>query len=80
MEVKEKTRKKVKPKKTEKQVLEQMYMTSDDLKVICPTMGINARGKFISEIREEMKKQNYYLPTGWEKLALTKLVKEKLGI
>lgn len=66
--------------KTEKQVLNQTYMSAEDLKVIIPTMGVNARNKFITDIRNQMKNMNYFLPPGKPHLALTKLIKEKLGI
>lgn len=64
--------------KTERQVLNQMYVSAEDLKILIPTMGIKARAKFINEVREQMKEENYYIPVGRTKLALTKLVKERL--
>lgn len=56
------------------------YMSAEDIKILIPTMSIKNCRKLINDIREEMKANNYFVPTGKTKLALTKLVKEKLGI
>lgn len=65
--------------KTKEQILDQYYMSANDLKVIVPTMGINACREFIDLIRTEMKNK-YFVPSGRTKVALTELVKKKLGI
>lgn len=64
--------------KKEVDVFKQTYMSAEDLKVIIPTMGIKARSKFIQDIRKQMEEENYYIPAGRTKLALTKLIKERL--
>lgn len=66
--------------KTKEQVLEQTYMSAYDLKIVIPELGINACTKFISEVQEEMKQKGYYIVPTKKKLALTSLVKERLGI
>lgn len=66
--------------KTEEKILSQSYVTTDDLKILMPTVGDAVRRKIIHEVREEMKAKKYFVPSGKPKVALTKLVKEKLGI
>ena len=36
--------------------------------------------KFIKEMQEEMEENNYYVPSGKTKVALTWMIKKKLGL
>ena len=66
--------------KSKEEILEQLYVTAQDLKILIPKLGINNCRKFISEIQEEMMLKKYYIPDGKSKMALTKLVKKKFGL
>ena len=44
--------------KTRDEVLNQDYITPQDLKIIMPTLGINNCIEIIREIRNDMKEQN----------------------
>ncbi len=66
--------------KNKEDVLNQVYMTAKDLKIIMPTVGIERCRKYIEEIQEEMKLKGFYIPECRNKLALTKLIKKRFGI
>lgn len=66
--------------KTKEEILEQTYMSAEDLKILIPSMGINNCTNFIKETIKEMQDKNYFIPRTKKYLALTKLVKKKLGI
>ncbi len=66
--------------KTKDEILDQLYMSPQDLKMLMPSVGIDVCRNYINEIREQMKKQNLFVPGGKPKLALTKLVRKKCGI
>ena len=66
--------------KTKEEVLEQIYMSAKDLKILIPNLGVNKCVEYIKDVQEEMKEKNYFIPRTKEKLALTKLVKKKFGI
>lgn len=66
--------------KTKEEILNQVYMTPQDLKILVPTLGKNYCVNCIKEIREEMESKGYYVPKTKPFLALTKLVKKKFGI
>ena len=61
-------------------ILEQQYISAYDLQVIIPHLAYNKALKYIEMFRDEMKEKNYFVPEGKTKVALTKLVKKKLGI
>lgn len=61
-------------------ILEQQYLSAYDLQVIIPHLAYNRALKYIEMFRNEMKQKNYFVPDGKTKVALTKLVKKKLGI
>lgn len=65
--------------KTREEILNQDYISAKELKVIIPYLGIESCRKIILETREEMESE-YYVPPGKTKVALTWLVKKKLGI
>jgi hypothetical protein len=66
--------------KTKEQILEQIYISPQDLKILVPSLGIDACRKFIDEARKEMQEKNYFVPQTKPKLALTKIVKKMIGI
>lgn len=66
--------------KTKEEVLEQTYISVEDLKVLIPEMGETNRTNFIKEVMEEMEQKNLFVPRTKKYLALTKLVRKKLGI
>ena len=66
--------------KTKEEILEQSYITAEDLKILIPNLGINKCVEYIKMIQEEMKEKNYFVPQTKQYLALTKLVRKKFGI
>lgn len=66
--------------KSKEKILEQLYISPQDLKLLVPTLGIELCRKFIDEARFEMENNGYFVPQTKPKLALTKIVKKKLGI
>lgn len=65
--------------KTNKEILEQEYITARDIQKIMP-VGYTKALSYIDDLREEMKMKNYFVPEGRTKVALTKLFKKKFGI
>ena len=66
--------------KTKEEILEQLYISPQDLKILVPSLGIEACRRFIEEARKEMNDKNYFVPQTKPKLALTKIVKKMIGI
>lgn len=66
--------------KTQNEILNQLYLTASDLKLLIPKLGIQQCRDYIDEVRVEMKSKGYLVPQSKPKLALTKLLKKKLGI
>ena len=66
--------------KTKEEVLNQLYLTAEDLTILIPEMKRQRALDIINEVREEMKEKKYFIPISRKHLALTKLVKKKLGI
>ena len=66
--------------KTKEEILEQLYLSSQDLKKLVPSLGLELCRRIIEESRKEMEEKNYFVPMTKPKLALTKIVKKKLGI
>ena len=66
--------------KTKEEILNQLYLTADDLQKLVPEMKYQRALDIINDVREEMEEKKYFLPISRKKLALTKLVKKKLGI
>jgi len=66
--------------KTTEEILNQKYMSAQDLKVIIPSLGINKCTEYIKKIQDEMKEKGYFVPETKKYLALTKLVRKKFGI
>lgn len=67
-------------KKTIEDVLNQKYMSANDLKVVIPAIGINKAREYIVEIQAIMKEKGYYVPKCRTKIALTKLIIKKFGL
>jgi len=63
-----------------KEVLDKLYLSANDVKQLIPTLSIDKCRKLIDESREEMKQKKYFVPQSKPRLALTKIVKKKLGI
>lgn len=66
--------------KTKEEILNQLYLSPQDLKQLVPSLGIDLCRDFIDEARKEMNEKSYFVPMTKPKLALTKIVKKKLGI
>lgn len=66
--------------KTKEEILNQTYLSPQDLKDLMPTMGIDRCRNYISLVRNEMEQKGYYVPQTKPRLALTKLVRKKFGI
>jgi len=66
--------------KTKDEILNQLYISAQDLKILIPTMGIQNCVNVIKEIREEMKIKKIFVPQSKPLLAQTKLVRKKFGI
>lgn len=64
---------------TTKEILEQQYVTANDIRKIIP-IGYTTALEYIKELREEMKQKGYFVPKGKEYVALTKLFKKKFGL
>lgn len=60
-------------------ILSQHYLTAKDLMKIIPHLSYQRALHYIEIAREEMKKQNYFVPEGRTKVALTKIIREKFG-
>lgn len=66
--------------KTKEEILEQLYISPSDLKLLIPEMGIDSCRKYINEFREEMESKGLFVPQTKPRVALTKLVQKKFGI
>ena len=66
--------------KTKEEILEQSYISPQDLKILIPNMGIENCRNTINVIREEMKEKGLFVPQTIPKIALTKLIRKRFGI
>ena len=66
--------------KTKEEILSQPYISPQDLKMLMPTVGIGSCRKTIDTVRDEMKSKGIFVPETTPHLALTRLVKKKLGL
>ena len=66
--------------KTTKEILNQQYMSANDLILVIPTMSYISALEYIKRIRSMMKDKNYYVPQGKTLIALTWMIKKDLGI
>lgn len=60
-------------------ILEQQYLTAEDLTIIIPKLSYNRALNYIKTAREEMQQKGYFVPDGKVKVALTKIIKKKFG-
>ena len=67
-------------RKNSEEILEQIYVSADDLQILMPGASYNQRLNLIKEIRNEMQEKNLYVPSGKILLASTKILKKKCGI
>lgn len=66
--------------KSKEEILNQLYLTAEDLITLIPEMKRQRALDIINEVRKEMQEKKYFIPISRKHLALTKLVKKKLGI
>ena len=66
--------------KTKEEILEQSYISPQDLKILIPNIGIENCRNTINVIREEMKEKGLFVPQTIPKIALTKLIRKRFGI
>lgn len=66
--------------KTKNEILDQIYMTAEDLTLLIPGLKLYKARNIISEIIKEMEELKMFIPNTKKKLASTKLIKKKLGI
>lgn len=66
--------------KTNKEILDQIYISTSDLMQLIPGLKLYKARIYISEIIKEMEEQHMFIPKTRERLASTKLVRKKLGI
>lgn len=62
------------------EILNKTYLTAEDLQKLIPELKYGRALDIIKETQEEMKQKKYYIPISRKKLALTKLIKKKMGI
>ena len=55
------------------------YITAKELQAITG-IGYQSAMKIINEVREDMKKKNYLIPSCRQKVALRRIVEKRLGI
>lgn len=65
--------------KTKEEILNQLYITAEDLTILIPTMNYQKALGYIKQTQEEMKEKNLFIPETKTKLALTKLIRKKFG-
>jgi len=66
--------------KSPEELLKQYYLTAEDLTIIIPHLKIEKARVYIRKIREQMKKENLFVPESRPYMALTKLIKKKFGL
>lgn len=66
--------------KTNKEILDQIYISAEDLMQLIPGLKKYKARMYISEIISEMEELKMFIPNTKKRLASTKLVKKKLGI
>lgn len=65
--------------KTKEEILDQLYISPQDLKMLIPKLGINKCTEYIKDVRLEMQDKGYFVPQSRPLLALTKIVKKRCG-
>ncbi len=67
------------PDKTKDEILDQLYLSANDLQALIPTMTYATALKYIKQTREEMKEKKLFVPEGQTKVALTKIIRKNFG-
>jgi len=65
--------------KTTNEILEQTYMSANDLMKVIPNLTYDNAIKYINKAREEMIKENQFIPITRPKLALTSTIRKMFG-
>ena len=65
--------------KTKEEILQQNYISANDLRILIPSLGLNKSVSYIRMLQEEMKEKGYFIPQTKKILALTKLARKKFG-
>lgn len=66
--------------KTKDEILNQLYISPQDIKMLAPSLGMDICRNFIAMARNEMEEKKYFVPATKPKVALTKIVKKLMGI
>ena len=66
--------------KTKEEILNQTYMSAEDLKILIPTLGIRKCREYIKQFRQIMYDKKLCVPEGKTMVALTKIVRKQFGI
>lgn len=66
--------------KSKDEILEQLYITANDLQILIPKITYNRALNYIKDFRKKMEEKGLFVPEGKTKVALTKLVRKELGI
>ena len=66
--------------KTKEEILNQIYITSSDLKTLIPTLGKAHCIEIIKELRNEMEKDGMYVPKTKPLLASVKMFRKKFKV
>lgn len=61
------------------EIKKQDYITAQDLMKLVPNLTYDNAIKYINDAREEMKKQNLFIPITRPKIALTKIIRKTFG-
>ncbi len=66
--------------KTKEEILNQLYVSPQDVKLLIPTLGMELCRQLVEETRNDMKEKNYFVPETKPKLALTKMLRKRIGV
>lgn len=66
--------------KTKEEILNQLYVSPQDVKILIPTLGMELCRQLVEETRNDMKTKNYFVPETKPKLALTKMLRKRIGV
>lgn len=66
--------------KTKEEILNQLYVSPQDVKLLIPTLGMELCRQLVEETRNDMKEKHYFVPKTKPKLALTKMLRKKIGV
>ena len=66
--------------KTKEEILNQLYITSNDLKLLIPTLGKGRCIEIVKELRDDMKEEGMYVPKSKPLLASVKVFRKKFKI